>query len=443
MKARIKTYSYSDGTIQRVQTVVLDNWSSLEFRELAGNENQLDCFASIFRQYLIPACPWLFGDLVLFSLPEGTEVPFSRDTKYGTVAGDLTAAAAGLRRGVAIRRGKPQFRDGETADFWRKLEERDCIRIVRGKLPITTIIPVKNTPGFLSETEPEAALKVNASFFIMDPFDCATVFDHVGVCLGLMVKEGIITNPPLYGREALLVKSDGTVTVESWDIRDLPIRIGNTVFRNGENCRIYSRPRHPFVTGKGTKLVIVGRHVEAISQGTVPVPASGYVLCLDGESHAKPGDEVSYPAMEDVVFGIQVGNSILRDGKKTDRFLSKFYNIRHLEPVPYPPSLYPMNFEKSRAARIALGADGEGRPMLLWAEGAPKLGYVPGKHSRGASLADMAEFCADAGMVNAVNLDGGGSAQMLVNGQRELEISGRNPDHSQSERLIPNALIVK
>ncbi len=69
MKARIKTYSYSDGTIQRVQTVVLDNWSSLEFRELAGNENQLDCFASIFRQYLIPACPWLFGNLVLFSLP--------------------------------------------------------------------------------------------------------------------------------------------------------------------------------------------------------------------------------------------------------------------------------------------------------------------------------------------------------------------------------------
>ncbi len=443
MESKIKTYTYPDGTVQRVQVVQLDDWNRLEFLELPGNENQLDCFASIFRQYLIPACPWLFGSLVLFSLPEGVEVPFSRDTRYGAVASGLTAAAAGMKRGLTIQRGKPRFRDAETEAFWRKLEEKDCIRVVRGRLPITTIIPVKNTPGFLSKTEPDAALKVNASFFIMDPFDCVTVYDHVGTCLGLMVKDGTITNPPLYGREALLVKTDGTVTVESWDIRDLPVEIGGRVFRDGENCRIFTRPRHPYVVGKGTKLVIIGRHVEAVSQGAVPVPASGYVLCPEGACGAKPGDLVSYPAMEDVAFGIQVGNSILRSGVKTSGFRSRFYNIRHLEPVPYPPSLYPMNFEKSRAARIALGADAQGRPMLLWAEGAPKLGYVPGKHSRGASLADMGEYCGDAGMVNAVNLDGGGSAQLLVDGQRYLEISDRNPDRSQSERLVPNALIVK
>ncbi len=443
MESKIKTYTYPDGTIQRVQVVQLDDWDHLEFLELRGNENQLDCFASIFQQYLIPACPWLFGSLVLFSLPEGMEIPFSQNTKYGAVASDLTAAAAGLRRGVQIQRGKPRFRDAETEAFWRKLEEKDCIRVVRGRLPITTIIPVKNTPGFLSETEPGAALKVNASFFIMDPFDCATVYDHVGTCLGLMVKDGTITNPPLYGREALLVKTDGTVTVESWDIRNLPIKIGSRIFRDGENCRIFTRPRRPYVAGKGTKLVILGRHVEAVSQDAVPVPASGYVLCPEEACGAKPGDPVAYPAMEDVAFGIQVGNSILRSGVKTSDFRSRFYNIRRLEPIPYPPSLYPMNFEKSRAARIALGADAQGRPMLLWAEGAPKLGYVPGKHSRGASLADMGEFCGGAGMVNAVNLDGGGSAQLLVDGQRYLEISDRHPDRSQSERLVPNALMVK
>ncbi len=443
MTSECKTCAYPDGTIQRLQVVTLDNWLSLDFLEFSGSSNPLDCFALIFRQYLIPACPWLFGNLVLFCLPEGMEVPFSRDTKHGALAGALTTAAAALRQGVTIARGTPEFKDRETERFWKQLEARDCIRILRGKLPITTIIPVRNTPGFLSQVQPDAAMKVNASFFIMDPFDCATVYDHVGTCLGLMVKDGIITNPPLYGREALLVKADGTIAVESWDIRDLPIQIGGVLYRHGQNCRIYTRPQHPFVTGKGPKLVIIGRQVEAICQGTVHVPTSGYVLCPEKACDIQPGASVSYPAMEDVVFGIQVGNSILRDGVKTDRFLSKFYNIRHLEPVPYPPSLYPMNFRKSRAARIALGADAAGRPMLLWAEGAPKLGYVPGRHSRGASLADMAAFCADAGMVQAVNLDGGGSAQLLLRNQRLLEISDRNPDHSQSERLVPNGLLVK
>ncbi len=442
MKSRIKTYTYPDGTVQRIQTVTLEGWGSLEFLDLEGSENQLDCFARIFRQYLIPACPWLFGNLVLFSLPEDMEIPFSRETKYGAVATDLTAAAAGLRQDLRILRGKPRFGSKEGEHFWSQLEARDCVRIVSGKLPITTIIPVKNTPGFLSKTHGNAAMKVNASFFIMDPFDCATVYDHVGTCLGLMVKNGVITNPPLYGREALLVKADGSITVESRDIRDLPIQIGGTQYRHGKNCRIYTRPRHPHVIGKGTKLVIVGNHVEAICHGTAPVPASGYVLCPSGPCAAKPGDLVHYPAMEDVLFGIQVGNSILRDGVKTDRFRSSFYNIRHLEPVPYPPSLYPMHFHKSRAARIALGADAAGKPVLLWAEGAPKLGYVPGQHSRGASLSDLSDYCADAGMVQAVNLDGGGSAQLLVHGQRLLEISDRNPDHSESERLVPNGLAV-
>ena len=142
--------------------------------------------------------------------------------------------------------------------------------------------------------------------------------------------------------------------------------------------------------------------------------------------------------------GIQVGNSIVKDGIKTERFLSPFYNIRHLQPIPFPPSLYPMDFHRARAARIALGADAQGRPMLLWAEGAGKNGYTPGKDSRGATLADMAEICRELGMVNAVNLDGGGSAQILLGNRRSLRISDRDPaDDTDAERPVPLGLMVR
>lgn len=443
MESIVKTYSYPDGTIQRIQLVRPEGWESLQFRNLTYDAGALDCFERIFRQYLIPACPWIFGHLVLFHIPGGLKIPFSHRTRYGAVADDLTAAAAGLKSGMKIRNGKPLFRDTQTEHFFNRLKEQDCVRIVSGKLPITTLIPIGDAPGFLSGTEQGANLKVNASFFIMDPFDCATVYDHVGACLGLMVKDGAVLNPPLYNREALLIKKDGSVTVEAMDIRNMAVRIGASEYRHGENANVYTRPERAFSPGgNGTKLVIVGSRVAAVAQGQVPIPASGFVLCPKGSCDAKPGDSVSYPGMEGVVFGIQAGNSIVRNGVKTERFLSRFYNIRRLQPVPFPPSLYPMNFRKGRAARIALGADEEGKPMLLWAEGAPKLGYVPGTHSRGASLTDMADICRELGMVNAVNLDGGGSAQILLKNTRSLEISDRNPDFTESERPVSNALII-
>ena len=445
MQSEIRTFSYPNGDIQRVQIVRWEDWRQLAFLQPEPSEDALDCFAGIYRKFLVPACPWLFGNMVMFRLPEDLHTNFPRETgRYGLVADRLTAAAAALKAGVRITAGKPVFRNPEIEAFWRALEQRDCIRIVSGKLPVTTIIPLENCSGYLTETHIDAAMKVNASFFIMDKFDCATVYDHIGTPFGLNVKEGLVTRPPLYNREALLVKADGTVSVRNLDVRDLDMEIGGYIFRHGKNCRIFTRPRHLCsLPGNRQALVIIGNRVAAAGSGCLPVPASGFVLCPRVPLDVRPGDPVIYRGLEDISFGIQVGNSILKDGIKTAKFHSRFYNIRALEPVPYPPSLYPMDFNHARAARIALGADCQGRPMILWAEGAAKFGYVPGKGSCGASLREMADLCSDAGMVNAVNLDGGGSAQLLMNNHRALEISDRNrSDCSEAERPVPLALAV-
>lgn len=445
MYSEIKIFSYPNGELQRVQLVRPENWSQLNFLKLSYCEGALDCFAKIYEQYLVPACPWLFGNLVMFYLPPDAQTEGLHDTKkYGLVADRLTAAAATLEEGVKIVGNRPVFRNERVRNLWELLESRNCIRLIRGKLPVTTIIPVGNAPGFLSQTEQTAALKVNSSFFIMDRFDCATAYDHIGTHLGLCVKDGVVENPPLFGREALLVKKDGSISVTALQLSDLEIEIAGQTYAAGENAVVYSRPRKSRTPrGKGKELVIIGRTVAAVRDCGGPIPASGFVLRPKGESKAVPGDLVTYRGMEDVAFGIQVGNSIVIDGKKTQIFHSRFYNIRHLERVPFPPSLYPMDFKKARAARIALGADKDGKPMLLWAEGAGKLRYTPGSDSCGASLSEMAQICSELGMVNAVNLDGGGSAQMLLGGKRSLLISDRNVDHTEAERPVPAALIIQ
>ena len=445
MYSEIKTFSYPNGELQRVQLVRPENWSQLNFLKLSYCEGALDCFAKIYEQYLVPACPWLFGNLVMFYLPPDAQTEGLHDTKkYGLVAERLTAVAAALEDGVKIIGNRPVFRNERVRNLWELLESRNCIRLIRGKLPVTTIIPVGNAPGFLSQTEQTAALKVNSSFFIMDRFDCATAYDHIGTHLGLCVKDGVVENPPLFGREALLVKKDGSISVTALQLSDLEIEIAGQTYAAGKNAVLFSRPRRartPF--GKGKELVVIGRRVAAVRDCGGPIPASGFVLRPKGESKAVPGSLVTYRGMEDVAFGIQVGNSIVIDGKKTEGFRSRFYNIRHLERVPFPPSLYPMNFKKARAARIALGADKDGKPMLLWAEGAGKLRYTPGSDSCGASLSEMAQICSELGMVNAVNLDGGGSAQILLNNKRNLLISDRNVDHTEAERPVPVGLIIR
>lgn len=445
MKSEIKTYTYPNGELQRVQLIRSDSWDELQFFSPEFSPRSFDCFCDIYTRYLVPACPWIFGHMVLFRLREDvcTQIPMESG-RYGSFDSKLSAAAALFREDVRIRGGKPHFSDERSRKLWQELEAKGLIRIISGRLPTTTIIPVDNTAGFMTESFAEASFKVNCGFFIMDRFDCASVYDRVGTPFGMMIKNGKLLSPPLFDREALIVRQDGSVSVEAPSLADLTIRIGEREYRQGVNARLFSRPECKKIRAKGRKLVIIGDRVAAVSDGAVTVPASGFVLLSNKAEGVKPGDKVEYPGMENVRFALQVGNSIIINGVKTRCFISRFYNIRKLQPVPFPPSLYPMDFEKARAARIALGADSGGKPMLLWAEGAPKLGYIPGQHSCGASLSELSDICGDVGMVNAVNLDGGGSAQMLIDNKRRLAVSDRNEaDFSEAERAVPLGIMIK
>ena len=445
-ESEIRTIEYPNGDIQRVQLVTFGSLAELGFFRPDYDRRAFDRVADLYEHFIVPSNPKVFGQLILFHLPDGDSSDFPLKTvKYGRVADRTTAAAIAMRKRVRIAAGKPVFADSGIREFWKNLEEQNYVRIVRGKLPMTTVIPVGNSFGFLSEKNPDAALKVNSSFFIMDRFDCSTAYDMLGKPVGLMVKDGNVLNPPMYLRESLLCRRDGSVSIETTDIRNLKIEISGAVFVHGENADFYSRPekrRTPLRSG--TDIVISGKEVIAVKNGGgTLIPSSGFVLSTCRTDKVNPGDAVNYRGLEDVSFGIQVGNSILRRGIKTDRFISPFYNIYKLWSTSYPPSLYPLDFEKARAPRIALGTDEKGRAMLAWIEGPGKFSDNPALESCGASLKEMADICKSLGMYNAINLDGGGSAQILLNNVRNLRISDRNAsDFTEVERAVPAGLII-
>jgi len=465
----IKMYTFDNGEILRVQCVHLDGWEGLNFFSPEYSEDAFGQLCNVYRNFLVPAFPAAFPKMLLFSIPEGyrcDDIPYDavpydavpydavpmKDDRYGQLGDKLTALAVFLSKNVKIKNNKPVFKNATAEKIYNDLTARKLTAIISGKRPDTQIIPVGNLCGFMSRSEAGAALKVNSSFFIMDPFDCGSLYDIVGTPFGLSVKDGVVLSPPLFGREALLVDKGGCSYVKQLDIYGVETEINGVKYIHGENCMMYERPLYKktgsvvgnlVIQGK-TDVVIVGTKVVAVKPAnTSPtmVPSSGFVLRVSDDTDIKPGDIVKYNGFENISFGIQAGNSIIVDGVKTEGFISSFYNIKKFWTTEFPPSLYPLDYNNSRAARIAIGADADGRPCIIWAEGAGKVKYEAGSDSRGASLSDMCRICEDFGLKNAVSLDGGGSAQIIINGQRELHISDRNPeDNTDAERAVPAGL---
>ena len=427
---KTETIKYENGELQRLQLVRAESFDEINFFSPPFSAVAFERVCRLYEEFIVPRRPGVFGQLVLFRLPEGEE---------GRRAPQI------FRKGLKIINGRPLFLSREAGRLFGRLEEKGEVRIVRGSLPMTTVLPVGRSFGFLSEGEQDAAMKCNSSFFVMDRFDCFTTYDSIGTPIGLMVKEGETLNPPLFNREAFFVKKDGSVSVRLPEPGETSFEVDGRLFTPGVNAELFARPAfRKTPAGKGTELIIAGSLIADVKKaGGNPVPSSGFALRIREKVNCAPGEKIIIRGFEEYKFAVQAGNSAVIEGKKTEGFISSFYNIHNLWSTSYPPSLYPLDYEKDRAPRMLLGADAQGRPMLAWLEGKGKFGYDFGRESCGASLKEAADIAKELGMHNAVNLDGGGSAKILLKNKRSLLISDRIKETNlEAERAVPAGLII-
>lgn len=130
--------------------------------------------------------------------------------------------------------------------------------------------------------------------------------------------------------------------------------------------------------------------------GSIPIPENGYILVIDDkmtpflEYKFNLGDAVKTkfeftPSIENVETAFGGGTLLLKDGKKTEIT----HNVAGNNP------------------RSAIGTNEDGTVVYFIT--------VDGRQnqSRGVSLSELADICLDLGCVSALNLDGGGSTQMV------------------------------
>ena len=444
MKQEIREFRHKDGRLQRVQMVSLDDFDELKFFRPEPSSLSFERLYHLYHDYIIPKYSYVFGYLVLFHVPEDVKIPFDDyDEEHGTIFDPLSVVMLAFRKNIYVHKGEICFKDDMTREFYHLLEDRGALYLLKGRRNSVSVLPVSERLGFLSESRKGSGFRVNCNFFVMDKLDCSTVFDHVGSPIGMMVKDGKVMSPALFKREALIVYKDGSVKVRQVNLDELRVIIDGKVYENGKNCLFCSRPEYTRTPEGGTDLVVCSDRIYAYKKrGNSPVPSGGFVVHVYDDIDID-GYELSYEGMEDVKFAIQVGNSAIIDGKKTEGFISPFYNYLRPFTVAYTPTMYPLNYKKDRAPRIVIGSDNDDRPVILWFEGAGKFGYDPERDSAGASLMEVADICEELNIRNAVNLDGGGSAQIIYEGKRYLKLSDRDPDDlTENERGIATGLYV-
>lgn len=261
----------------------------------------------------------------------------------------------------------------------------------------------------------------------------ASYFAPAGDILGVTQMNGQTVGTTYYTRSAFGLRKDGTPVFGKISYDGTVTMGGVSVSVAGVDCErgadslvIYNRA-YGSSTGTneyGREYVVRGGRVTDIRQNDSPIPADGVVISV----HGTVADELA---------GVQVGDPVqivenLGDGWQNMDFIigcgpRLVANGRVY--VTADEEDFPADIRIGRAPRSAVGITKDGRYLLAVVDGRQS-------HSVGLTLTDWAKLLVKFGAQDALNLDGGGSSDLVVNGEVQ-----NSPSDGQ-ERLVGDGLVL-
>jgi len=237
-------------------------------------------------------------------------------------------------------------------------------------------------------------------------------FMRNGEIIGLMKINGTIVSSPDISRTAVGVLPDGKIIFDAPSFSgyvELPdktrIPIDGINRGRGESELIVYNPYYAFwtlTTGNGTEYIVKGDRVVDIRDFNSVIPDGGMVLSATGRvawqmSSLTVGSRVKIvqtlgPLWDKTVTAIGAGPALVRNSEIYLTTLGEEFGS---------------DVAGGRAPRTAIGLTKEGKILLVVVDGRSRA-------SVGLTLLELAQFMLEQGAVEALNLDGGGSSQMIV-----------------------------
>lgn len=282
-------------------------------------------------------------------------------------------------------------------------------------------VPGRETVSSLSDRK-NAVAAINATYFAPS-----------GDIIGVAKIDGRIVGTTYYRRSAMGIYPDGS-TVFGKISYDGTVKLGGAAWpiggvdceRGTDSLVIYNRA-YGSTTGTnayGQEYTVVNGRVMAIRTSDSPIPENGIVVSVHGTAaDAFAGVKVGATAeidenieriWRDVPTVIGAGPRLVEDGRVH---------------VTADEESFPSDIRDGRAPRSAIGVTADGNYILAVVDGRQS-------HSVGLTLTAWAELLKKFGAYNAINLDGGGSSELVVGGEIQNEPS------DGSERPVGSAVIL-
>ena len=357
----------------------------------------------------------------------------------------LLADGARLARGALPLPGaRASGHANEVGRFVTGLRRRGLIasyrHLVAGEPP-RLLAPV-GTLGYLRQLGHllPGALLFNSHFFVYDPRELDSPLAAIGDPVGMLASHGQVRAPPILRRAALTLAS-GRWQVQHLGIDDVAIDLpdGTTVAPGSatQSAAVSPGPTFRFrgdhaLAAGGTaaatpacEVCIQGRHVSVIRMGSaLSVPHGALVLsyavapsaALLRALEARPTVRFRVPRLPDLTTALQVGPQLLRGGELAVAAASfRDERFRTLgTPNPTAPLDFPADADRTRAARVGIGVTRTNTLVIVAVQGTSSLADVGPDAPTGCTLAELAHLLAEAGAVDALNCDGGGSTQVFA-----------------------------
>jgi exopolysaccharide biosynthesis protein len=290
-----------------------------------------------------------------------------------------------------------------------------------------------------------AVAAINAGFFRLDN----SVF--AGDCAGLFVVDGKLFSEAIPGRTSLWLSNIENKTFASFGDQVLipRIKVGKVIkVPSGVNRErkvnelIVYTPEFGTSTpaeNNGTEVIVEnGRIGEVIRHGNNTIPKNGYVISAGGD----PGKELeTFRRSKKIEYGFQIRSwNSLENGNGRGNIKLPSYDVVQGVPqllkngvidIPWEKEKTSKSFVETRHPRTAVAKLDDGKFLMITVDG-----RQPGV-SVGMSLYELADYLLSIGAVDAMNLDGGGSTTMFLDGKVV-----NTPSDKEGERKVSDAILV-
>jgi len=254
-----------------------------------------------------------------------------------------------------------------------------------------------------------------------------------GMPLGMVVIDGQLMTTPTDRRSVFVITREGKPEIVPFEFTGRVVTVGRTsLWVSGVNhpphaggLAVFTRFYGPLTPPVQMAAVVRNDVVEHLTSGRILIPQDGYVLGVnagDAELITKfirVGDRLWLrldlsPDIE-ITSAVGGGPRLVKDGQAFVPFAWEWFSQRHAQ---------------ERAPRTAVGITATNKVLLVTVDGRN------GRQNTGMTLREMAELMVQLGARDAMNLDGGSSATMVVGGRVV------NDPSDGMERPIASALLV-